>query len=67
MPNDDGIIELADEDIVHGLSIDQRHDNIDGRVLLDDDDETNRTAMNRKHLERIHDASSYWTTTKKHI
>jgi hypothetical protein len=58
MPGDDGLKEFEDEDIVDGLTIDQRRDNIDGRVLLDDEDESSVVENNeyKTYVQRIQEA-----------
>ena len=58
MPGDDGLKELEDEDIIDGLTIDQRRDNIDGRVLLDDDDDSSIVEEKeyKTYIHRIQEA-----------
>merc|ERR1712196_301184 len=58
MPGDDGLKELEDEDIVDGLTIDQRKDNIDGRVLLDDEDDSSVIEEKdyKTYIQRIQEA-----------
>ena len=58
MPGDDGLKEFEDEDIVDGLTIDQRRDNIDGRVLLDDEDDSSivENSEYKTYVQRIQEA-----------